>query len=301
MNLKQLEFAIAVAEEGNFTRAAERCNVVQSALSHQIARLEEELGTRLFERRPRQVLVTAAGEALLEQARLAVEATRRIPAAVAAVAGEVRGSLTVGMISSLDLFDIVQLLAAFHTRFAQIDIALRQEHSEILLEAVRKRSIDLAFIGVPASTLLEGVEKRLLAEEELVAVLPPGHSLAGRERLHLEEIQYLPLVDFPAGSSARQQTDEAFAALGLPHRVRFEISHIDLMARFVRGGMAVGLAPTSTAATFDGLTRIPVCDAPKRRVFAIWPSTPTPATRELLSELETLLARTGLTAAPSIP
>ncbi|MOA62294.1 hypothetical protein D3C78_1876640 [compost metagenome] len=65
--------------------------------------------------------------------------------------------------------------------------------------------------------------------------------------------------------------------------------------------MAVGLAPTSTAATFDGLPRIPVCDAPKRRVFAIWPTTPTPATRELLAELETLLARSGLTAAPAIP
>lgn len=300
MNLKQLEFAIALAEEGNFTRAAQRCNVVQSALSHQIARLEDELGTRLFERRPRQVLVTPAGEALLSQARLAVEATRRIPAEVAAVVGEVRGSLTVGMISSLDLFDIVDLLAAFHARFAQIDIGLRQEHSEILLEAVHKRSIDLAFVGIPGSTVLAGVEKRLLAEEELVAVLPPGHPLAGRQRLRLEEMQDLPLVDFPAGSSARQQTDEAFAALGLPHRVRFEISHVHLLERFVRGGLAVGLAPASTAATFSGLTRIPVSDAPKRRVFAIWSPTPTPATCELLAELERLLARTGLATTPAI-
>lgn len=290
MNLKQLEFAIALAEEGNFTRAAQRCNVVQSALSHQIARLEEELGTRLFERRPRKVVTTPAGEALLNEARLIAEATRRIPAQVAAVAGEVSGSLTVGTISSLDLFDIVELLAAFHGRFPQVDIGLRQEHSDLLLEEVRKGSIDLAFIGVAASKPLPGVEKRLLVEEELVAVLPPEHPLAARTRLRLEELQSLPLVDFPAGSSARQQTDEAFAALGLSHRVRFEISHMLLLERLVRGGLAIGLAPASSAATFAGLLRIPVSDAPKRRVFAIWPNNPTPATRELLAELDSLLA-----------
>lgn len=301
MNLKQLEFAVALAEEGNFTRAAQRCNVVQSALSHQIARLEEELGTRLFERRPRQVRVTPAGEALLGQARLALEATRRIPAEVAAVSGEVRGSLTLGMISSLDLFDIVELLAAFHGRFPQIDIALRQEHSESLLEAVRQRSIDLAFVGVPPGTALDGVEQRLLAKEELVAVLPAGHPLAGRARLHLEELLALPLVDFPAGSSARQQTDTAFAALGLSRRVRFEISHIHLLECFVRRGLAVGLAPTSTAATFHGLPRVPVCDAPSRRVYAIWPHDPTAATRELLVELERVLARAGLGAGTPAP
>lgn len=290
MNLKQLEFAIALAEEGHFTRAAQRCNVVQSALSHQIARLEEELGAPLFERRPRRVVTTPAGEALLREARQVVETTRRIPAQVAAVAGEVRGCLTVGAISSLDLFDIVELLAAFHRRFPHIDIGLRQEHSDLLLEEVRKGSIDLAFVGVATSKSLPGVEKRLLVEEELVAVLPPGHPLADRARLRLEELQDLPLVDFPAGSSARQQTDEAFAALGLAHRVSFEISHLLLLERLARGGLAVGLAPASSAATFVGLPRIPVADAPKRRVYAIWPSHPTPATRELLAELDTLLA-----------
>lgn len=83
MNLKQLEFAVALAEEGNFTRAAERCHVVQSALSHQIAYLEQELGTPLFERLPRQVRATAAGEALLVHARQVLVSLRHLRATCA--------------------------------------------------------------------------------------------------------------------------------------------------------------------------------------------------------------------------
>ena len=82
MNLKQIEYALAVADTGSFTRAAERCHVVQSALSHQVARLESQLGTLLFERSSRRVRLTPAGEAFVLSARTALEATRRIRAAL---------------------------------------------------------------------------------------------------------------------------------------------------------------------------------------------------------------------------
>ena len=111
MNLKQLEFAVALAEEGNFTRAAERCHVVQSALSHQIAHLEQELGATLFERLPRQVRATAAGETLLVHARQVLASLRHLRADVAAVSGEVRGLLAIGQISSLTDIDVVAMLA----------------------------------------------------------------------------------------------------------------------------------------------------------------------------------------------
>lgn len=290
MNLKQLEFAVALAEERHFTRAAERCHVVQSALSHQIARLEAELGATLFERLPRQVRITPAGEALLVHARQALAAVERLQQDVAAAVGAIRGTLTLGLISSVPRLDIVDLLATFHARHPQVDIRLRQDKSETLLAAVRERQLDFALIGLSRQVALEAVDSRLLLSEELVAVLPAAHSLAGRERLSLHELVDLPLVDLPAGSGARRQTDEAFDALGLPHRVRFETGNMQLLERFVRRGLAIGLVPQSIASTFAGLARVPVSDAPQRNVHAIWSPLPTPATQEFLKVLEEALA-----------
>jgi len=289
MNLKQLEFAVALAEERHFTRAAERCHVVQSALSHQIARLEAELGATLFERLPRQVRITPAGEALLVHARQVLVAVERLQQDVAAAVGDIRGTLTLGLISSVPRLDIVDLLATFHARHPQVDIQLRQDKSETLLAAVRERQLDFALIGVSRQVTLEAVASRLLLSEELVAVLPADHELAGRARLSLHELVELPLVDLPAGSGARRQTDEAFAALGLPHRVRFETSNMQLLERFVRRGLAIGLVPHSIAATLAGLASVPVSDAPQRNVHAIWSRLPTPATREFLRVLEEAL------------
>jgi DNA-binding transcriptional LysR family regulator len=148
MNLKQLEFAVALAEEGNFTRAAERCHVVQSALSHQIAHLEQELGTTLFERLPRQVRATAAGEALLVHARQVLASLRHLRADVAAVSGEVRGLLAIGQISSLTDIDVVAMLAAFQQAHPQVEFQLRVDKSEDLIAQVQSRALDVALVGL---------------------------------------------------------------------------------------------------------------------------------------------------------
>src|SRR5919106_5293211 len=116
VELQQLRYVIAVAETSNFTRAAERCLVVQSALSHQIARLERELGARLFERTSRRVRLTPAGAAFLPAARQCLDAAERAAAEVAAAVGEVRGRLAVGMISTVAAIDVPSALREFHGR-----------------------------------------------------------------------------------------------------------------------------------------------------------------------------------------
>ncbi|WP_248796772.1 LysR family transcriptional regulator [Pseudomonas sp. MWU13-2105] len=290
MNLKQIEYALAVADEGSFTRAAERCHVVQSALSHQIARLEEDLGASLFERSSRKVRLTAAGEAFVRSARPALEATRRIVAEVAAASGEVRGSLSIGKISSLTEVDLVGLLARFHGLYPQVDIHLNMSKSETLMLDVHERRLDLAFIGLWPGQKIEGLAQRLLAEEELVAVLPPGHPLSRFERLPLAELENQPLVDFQAGTAGRRQTDEAFAAAGLRHRVQFEAGNVMLVGEFVRRGLALGLVPKKIAEGFEGVVTLPVSDAPSRHLYAVWSHTPTPAAAAFLLLLEQALA-----------
>lgn len=295
MNLKQLEFAVALAEEGNFTRAAERCHVVQSALSHQIAALEQELGTPLFERLPRQVRATAAGEAMLVHARQALASLRHLRADVAAVSGEVRGLLAIGQISSLTGIDVVAMLAALQQVHPQVEFQLRVDKSEDLIAQVQSRDLDVALVGLSPSAGLDGVCHQMLQEEDLVAVLAPSHRLARRKRLPLTELQDEALVDFPRGTGARRQTDDAFAAAGLPHTVRFEVNLMELVERFVRHGLAVGIVPALIAEGFEGVVRIPLQPTPTRRVHLVWQRLPTPAARVFV---EAVLSRAGAGSGP---
>lgn len=295
MNLKQLEFAVALAEEGNFTRAAERCHVVQSALSHQITALEQELGTPLFERLPRQVRATAAGEAMLVHARQALASLRHLRADVAAVSGEVRGLLAIGQISSLTGIDVVAMLAAFQQVHPQVEFQLRVDKSEDLIAQVQSRDLDVALVGLSPSAGLDGVCHQMLQEEDLVAVLAPSHRLARRKRLPLTELQDEALVDFPRGTGARRQTDDAFAAAGLPHTVRFEVNLMELVERFVRHGLAVGIVPALIAEGFEGVVRIPLQPTPTRRVHLVWQRLPTPAARAFV---EAVLSRAGAGSGP---
>ncbi|EIK95551.1 LysR family transcriptional regulator [Pseudomonas sp. M47T1] len=290
MNLKQIEYALAVAEEGSFTRAAERCHTVQSALSHQIARLERQLGAQLFERTSRRVALTPAGEAFVHSARTALAAARRISDDVAAACGQVRGRLGLGMISSLTGLDVVERIAAFHHQYTQVDVQLCVGRSEWLLEEVRGRRMDVALIGVWPGEPVQGVASRALADEELVAVMHPDHALAALAQVSLAQLADQALVDFAAGSGARRQTDEAFAAARVAHRVQFEVSDMRLVEQFVQRAMALGLVPASVARSFQAVVTVPVSDAPRRRLYAIWSNTPTPAARAFVAMLEQALA-----------
>ncbi|MGB3070028.1 MAG: LysR family transcriptional regulator [Ottowia sp.] len=286
MNLRQIEFTLAVAEEASFTRAAEKCHTVQSALSHQVARLEDELGVALFERTSRHVRLTAAGEAFVRQAHVAWEAVRRISEEVAAVTGQVQGSLSIGAISALGDIDIVALIAGFHARHPQVDIQLSQSGSEELLAQLRQARLDIALVGLWRGEQIEGLEHLLLTQERLVALLPPTHAWRASEHLTLERLATLPLVDYPRGSSARLQTDKAFDAAGVRHQVRFEVNHLDLIVQFVSRGLAAGLVPQSVATRLQGVTPIAVQDAPERVLYAVWARSPSPAASAFITSLQ---------------
>lgn len=283
MKLKQLEFAVALAEEGSFTRAAARCHVVQSALSHQIARLEDELGAALFQRLPRGLRVTPAGDVLLRHARQVLGGVRQLQAEVAAATGEVRGTLAVGQISAQSRIDLVAALADYHQRHRQVEFQLRTDRSEVLLAQVQARQLDVALVGLPPGDALAGLQHQLIEEEVLVAVLPAGHRLAARRQLPLAALQDEALVDFPAGSGARRQTDDAFAAAGLGHTVRYEVNHMDLVERFIAHGLAIGIVPASLAAGFTSGVQVALRPAPRRRVHLVWQRQPTPAAQAFVS------------------
>ncbi|MFJ9615797.1 LysR family transcriptional regulator [Streptomyces noursei] len=286
MELQQMRYVVAVAETGGFTRAAERCHVVQSALSHQIARLEKELGARLFHRTSRSVRLTAAGEAFVPVARQALQAAERARAEVEAVTGEVRGRLAVGAISTVSALDLARELGAFRAAYPKVQVSLQMEMSDPLLERVREGALDVAFVGLVPGARTIGVREKVLARGELVAVVPPEHPLAGREWTTLGRVARETLVDFTAGSAARRQREEAFRAAGLTAEVAFEVTTVEFLAELVRAGLGVGMVPEAFADRLAGLRTVRVRPAPERTERVVWSGLgPSPAAAAFLAGL----------------
>lgn len=286
MELQQLRYVLAVAETRNFTRAAQQCFVVQSALSHQIARLERELGARLFDRTSRRVRLTPAGEAFLPAARQALDAADRARAEVAAVSGEIRGRLAIGTIPTVTAVDLPAALKDFHVRHPQVRITLRVGGSEPLTEQVRQGTMDIAFLGLPRSARPKGVESRVVARGELVAVVTPDHPLATETQVDLRRLANEVFVDFSAGTAGRAQSDEAFAAAGVAREVAFEVTTPELLVRLVRLGLAVGMLPAAFATHFTDLQVITLHNPPTRTEHLIWSRLgPSPAAAAFLNLL----------------
>jgi DNA-binding transcriptional LysR family regulator len=270
MELQQMRYVIAVAETNSFTRAAERCHVVQSALSHQIARLEQELGARLFERTSRRVRLTPAGAAFLPAARQCLDAAERAAAEVAAAVGEVRGRLAVGLIPTVAAVDVPAALHDFRRQYPHVRIGLRVGASEDLAKQVEQGVIDVAFLGLPTTARPQGVAAHELARDRLVAVVAPDHPLADEPTVDLRRLSSEVFVDLPAGTAGRIQSDQAFAAAGLSRDVAFEVTTADFMARLVGQGLGIAMLPAAYVPQLTGVTTIEVTDAPTRVEYVVW-------------------------------
>lgn len=284
-----MRYVVAVAETAHFTRAAEQCHVVQSALSHQIKRLEHELGVQLFARTSRRVRLTPAGEAFLPAARQALDAAERAAAEATATIGQVRGRLRVGVIPTVAAVDVPTALRELRSRHPQVRVGLRTGASDDMVVDVAAGDLDVAFLGLPGSRKPTGVRSHELARERLVAVLAPDHPRAARKRLRLADLATEPFVDFPYGSAGRAQTDQAFAQAGLGRDVAFEVTDVSLMAQLIRSGLAIGFLAASyveKAPELDGLVTVSVTDAPRRVEYVVWGSPgPSPATVAFLATL----------------
>ncbi|WP_329793927.1 LysR family transcriptional regulator [Lentzea sp. DG1S-22] len=286
MELQQMRYVVAVAETGSFTKAARRCLVVQSALSHQIARLERSLGARLFERTSRSVRLTPAGAAFLPAARQCLDFAERAVAEVAAAVGEVRGRVVVGVIPTVAAVDLPAALKVFRERYPQVRVALRMLPSHELVEQVRQGALDLAFLGLPPGVRPEGVRGRELARDEHVAVVAPGHPFASRESVTLEVMASELFADFPVASPGRSQSDQAFASAGVDREVAFEVTTAELMAGLIREGLAVAVLPSKYAPRLNGVVTLPVVDGPSRVEHLVWSAAgPTPAAAAFLEVL----------------
>ncbi|WP_435135180.1 LysR family transcriptional regulator [Actinacidiphila sp. bgisy144] len=283
MDLRQLEYFVAVAEERNFTRAAERVHISQSGVSAQIRRLEQELGAELFDRSARVVALTVAGKAALAHARAALAAAGAVAHAVGEVSEVVRGRLAVGMVVGCTVTPLFDALAAFHRAHPGVGIALLEGGSEALVEDVRSGALDLALAGT-ASPAPDGLEALVVVGERLVAAVPPGHPLAARGSVALADLAAHPVICMPAGTGLRTVFDRACAAAGAQPVVSCQASAPDAIADLTARGLGVGVLSASMAERYrDRLLALPIEDAAAPAYLSLlWRPSPAPALRAFL-------------------
>ncbi|MBW3608829.1 MAG: LysR family transcriptional regulator [Actinobacteria bacterium] len=247
MELRQLRYLVALADERHFTRAAAREHIAQPALSQQIRRLEAEVGLALVERTTRKVALTGAGELLVARARHILSELDAAQAELQTLAGVQGGRLSVGALHTMGPVDLSLLLASFHRNHPAVELTVREQSSEELAEMLRDDVIDLAFLSVTERIQRRGLELHPLVSEELVAVVPTQHPLAGRDVVRLAELAGEPFIAFRTGSRLRELLDSGAAGAGFDPRIALESNESRRIRSLVSGGLGVAILPRSDA------------------------------------------------------
>jgi DNA-binding transcriptional LysR family regulator len=302
MELRQLEYFVAVAEEANFTRAAKRVHISQSGVSAQVRQLERELGAELVDRSARTATLTPAGAAALGPARVALAAAAAVRQAVDDVNGLLRGRLAVAMVTACTVEPLFAALAAFHQGHPGVEVALSEDTSDRMIDQVRAAHVDLALVGV-ASEPPSDLESLTLASDRLTALVPAGHELAGRRRLPLAKLAEHPLVCLPPGTGIRTVLDRACAAQHLQPTVALQASAPDAVVDLSRRGLGIGVLSESMTADLDDdttLACLPITGIDIPAILAlVWKPGANPALHQLLHHCRTAFGQPTAASAPA--
>ncbi|MFI6348303.1 LysR family transcriptional regulator [Streptomyces sp. NPDC050560] len=263
MELRQLEYFVMVAEERNFTRAADRAHVAQPGVSAQIRRLERELGQELLDRSARTVRLTEVGAAVLPYARAALAAVAGAREAVAEFTGLLRGHVAVGTVTSHEV-DLPGLLAGFHRDHPAVEITLSEGNSDDLLAGLRSGDLDAAIVSVGADRP-DGVGLEVITDQSIVAAVSPDHELAAHDTMPLDTLRGRNLISLPRGTGLRARLDEACAAAGFAPRIAFEASDPNHLVQLAAHGLGAAILPGDfAAARADRLHSIAIHQPPLR-------------------------------------
>lgn len=287
MELRQLRYFIAVAEEGHFTRAAERLLIAQPAISQQVRRLEAELGEPLFDRDRRNVRLTMAGQALLPEARATLAAAGRAKAAVSSLSGLLTGRLTVGAFEGAPERLLARALGRFRRDHPAVEVRVREDYAGELLAAVRRGELDAAITGLPDDRRPPpGLRIDKIAREPLVAAVSPGHRLAGQPAIPLARLAGEPMVALTPESTQRAHVERACRAAGFAPEIAAETRHLGLLWDLVSEGFGIAVVPCAGQPPgHEQLALIPITQ-PRRYVRIIAASSataPSPAARAFLA------------------
>lgn len=284
MEVHQLRYVDLVAREESFTAAAARAQVSQSALSTQVAKLEKELGHRLFDRGRHGARPTDVGAVVVDRIRAALRALDAVTATAGEFAGLVVGSVALGAVVGCDLPGLAAGLAAFGQDHPGASLSYAEDSSETMVRDVLAGRLDLALVA-HVGPLTASLETTTIMSSPLIAVVPAS----ARERpRRLEDLAGEPLVTLPVGTGVRTALDDAARRAGVALRPAFEVHSATLVLELVRRGSGIGvLTGGMLAHTPEGLEYGTLADGGVSQLSLVRRRDPSPATAALTA----LLAR----------
>lgn len=242
MELHQLKYFRALAESHSFTQAAEAAAVSQSALSRSIARLEEELGAKLFDRSRKALPLTRAGERFLLHAQRALMELETARRELHEGASRDAGTLSLSFAHSLGGYHLPLLLSEFHAKYPEVRVRLSQHNTVALVKQLSRGRTDLCLCPTVMSEA-EHVAWSYLWSEKLYVTVPRGHRLAGRRSVNLKEIEGEPFITMKPPYSLRILTEQFLKMADSHPEIVFAGDDVNTLASLVAAGLGVSLIP----------------------------------------------------------
>ena len=272
MTLTELRYIVALAQEGNFSRAAEHCSVSQPTLSVAIARLEDELGVHLFERGKGFVSPSVIGTRVVEQAKLALREAEKVRQIANLGRSQIEGPLRLGVIHTIGPYLLPQLIHSLKVVAPEMPLAIEENMTATLADMLRDNEVDVLIIALPFD--VAGVVVRPLYDESFKVIVPRGHRWEGKSEIRPEEVVGDEILLLKAGNCFRDQVLGACPEVSSPEtdiRLGHSIGTIRCM---VASGLGVSVLPEGALLhpyTNDMISIIPFTDpAPARRIALAW-------------------------------
>jgi DNA-binding transcriptional LysR family regulator len=250
MQIRQLEYFVAVSEYLNFTKAAKQFYISQTAVTQQIKALEQELGVQLFIRNNRRVELTPAGNTFLEDAKAIIRRTRDAMDRAKRADTVFTGNLNIGFVKGYEKTNLSDLLADFHVQYPNIAFTLTRENVSELYDGILERKLDVILnINYSLENMegMENMETRLIRHYPLLAVMPASHPLSHRTSIKREELKGYPLVDIKKSNDRYGETTtilNAFTRAGFLPNVQYISDDIETSILAVAAGIGYALLPS---------------------------------------------------------
>ena len=279
LSLRDLEYAVAVAREHHFGRAARACGVSQAALSEQVRKLESTLGVTLFERTTRKVELTPRGGPIVRQAEALLGDARRLLEDARRSSEPLSGEIRLGVIATLGPYYMPSVIALGRDRFPRVQLRLREATTDELLAALRNGDLDAVLLALPIP--LEGLAAEPLFFEPFRLACPSDHELAGKEHVRIRDLERGPLLLMEEGHCLRDQTLSLCDSRRLPSRSRYA-SSLEMLRHMIAAGEGISVIPLLAAAehtTMQGMIAYRELEEARagRTIALVWRATETRA------------------------
>lgn len=273
VNLRDLRYLVALADERHFGRAAERCYVSQPTLSAQIRKLEEYLGVALVERQPKRVSLTETGAKIVERARRLLLEADAIVEVAKTDRDPLAGPLRLALIPTVGPYLLPEIARPLKRALPRLKLMLYEYQTGPLLERLRDGELDLGILALPVAA--DGLATAELYEEPFTLAVPASHPLAGRERVRVADLEGETLLLLEDGHCLRDQALEVCSRIGLGEEGDYRATSLETLRQMVAAGHGVTLLPQLAAATPVGAARglkvKPFAKpAPSRTIGAVW-------------------------------